>query len=93
MSSITLLVDSRLQVVYVTAILPYVLLIAFLVRGLTLPGAMTGLTYYLTPDFNRLLDSQVCSFFLFVFILSEFLKKMLPIKRQLNCSCNILSFL
>ncbi|XP_053396453.1 sodium- and chloride-dependent glycine transporter 1-like [Mercenaria mercenaria] len=47
------------KVVYVTALLPYVLLVVFLVRGLTLPGAMAGIRYYLSPDFNRLRDSQV----------------------------------
>jgi len=51
--------------VYVTATLPYILLVVFLIRGLTLPGAFTGLKYYLTPDFNRLLDSQVGTQFFF----------------------------
>lgn len=30
-----------------------------LIRGLTLPGAIQGLVFYLRPDFERLLDSQV----------------------------------
>ena len=47
------------QVVYVTATMPYAMLLIMLVRGLTLPGAMEGIKYYLTPDFSRLTDIQV----------------------------------
>nr|WLN44343.1 AAT2 [Sinonovacula rivularis] len=47
------------KVVYVTALLPYVLLTVFLVRGLTLPGAGEGIMYYLKPDFSRLAHGQV----------------------------------
>lgn len=38
------------QVVYVTAIFPYLVLTIFLVRALTLPGATAGLVYLFTPD-------------------------------------------
>ncbi|XP_033755570.1 sodium- and chloride-dependent GABA transporter 1-like [Pecten maximus] len=47
------------KVVYVTALLPYLLLTIFLIRGLLLPGAVDGILFYLTPDFRRLLDFQV----------------------------------
>ena len=47
------------QVVYVTALLPFVLLTVFFIRGLTLPGAYDGVLYYVNPNFERLLDSQV----------------------------------
>ena len=47
------------QVVYVTALLPYALLIVFFIRGLTLPGAADGVRFFVTPNFERLLDSQV----------------------------------
>ncbi|XP_045191377.2 sodium- and chloride-dependent glycine transporter 1-like [Mercenaria mercenaria] len=47
------------KVVYVTAILPYVLLTVFLVKGLTLPGAADGIMYYVKPDFATLKDGQV----------------------------------
>ena len=36
-----------------------VLLLALMVRALTLPGAETGLAYYLRPDASKILDIQV----------------------------------
>jgi NSS family neurotransmitter:Na+ symporter len=39
--------------------LPVILLIILVIRGMTLPGAMDGVRYYLTPDFSRLADPQV----------------------------------
>lgn len=47
------------QVVYFTATFPYVMLVVLLVRGLTLPGAMNGIAFYLYPDPTRLVDPQV----------------------------------
>lgn len=47
------------QVVYVTAIFPYVMLFTLLVRGLSLPGALQGVVFYLLPDPKRLTDPQV----------------------------------
>ena len=46
---------------YVTATLPYLMLLALLVRGVTLPGASIGLKYYLYPDFSKLLNFEVRS--------------------------------
>jgi len=37
-----------------TVSIPWALLVILLIRGLTLPGAVDGLNYYLTPDFNAL---------------------------------------
>jgi NSS family neurotransmitter:Na+ symporter len=47
------------KVVALTVPLPTVLLIILTVRGLTLPGAMEGISYYLTPDFSQLLNANV----------------------------------
>uniref|UniRef100_A0A672YKM1 Transporter n=1 Tax=Sphaeramia orbicularis TaxID=375764 RepID=A0A672YKM1_9TELE len=38
------------KAVYVTALLPYVVLAIFLIRGLTLKGAMTGVKFLFTPN-------------------------------------------
>ena len=47
------------NVVMVTVPLPVILLVILLVRGLTLPGAMNGIRYYLTPDFSKLTDIRI----------------------------------
>ncbi|MGH0186135.1 UNVERIFIED_CONTAM: hypothetical protein FKN15_020347 [Acipenser sinensis] len=47
------------QVVYFTATFPYLMLVVLLIRGLTLPGAMDGIIFYLYPDPARLADPQV----------------------------------
>ncbi|XP_047437780.1 sodium- and chloride-dependent GABA transporter 2-like isoform X1 [Mugil cephalus] len=52
-------VRSTGKVVYFTATFPYLMLVVLLVRGLTLPGAMDGLAFYLYPDPTRLVDPQV----------------------------------
>ena len=51
------------QIAYFTALFPYVVLTILLIRGVTLPGAAKGLTYYLKPDLSRLLDGRVSSRF------------------------------
>lgn len=53
-----------LQVVYFTATFPYVMLLVLLVRGLTLPGAIDGIKFYLLPDPSRLADPQVTEDFI-----------------------------
>ena len=42
--------------VYFTATFPYVILIALLVRGVTLPGATIGLKKLFIPDFTKLAE-------------------------------------
>lgn len=46
------------QAVYVTAILPYVVLGIFLVRGLTLKGSWTGIKFLFTPDVHFINNSN-----------------------------------
>ncbi|NWI15113.1 SC6A9 protein, partial [Crypturellus soui] len=52
-------VKSSGKVVYFTATFPYVVLTILFVRGITLEGAITGITYYLTPQWDRILDAKV----------------------------------
>ena len=42
-----------------TALAPYVMLLVFFVRGVTLPGAWKGIKFYLLPDFKKLLEFNV----------------------------------
>ncbi|KAG0710240.1 Sodium-dependent nutrient amino acid transporter 1 [Chionoecetes opilio] len=48
-----------LQVAYFTALFPYVVLFTLLVRGVTLPGAIDGMLYFITPKWEKLLDPNV----------------------------------
>ncbi|XP_024113678.1 sodium-dependent neutral amino acid transporter B(0)AT1 [Oryzias melastigma] len=43
------------KAVYITAILPYIVLAIFLIRGLTLKGSLNGIKYLFTPDVNELM--------------------------------------
>ncbi|KAL7382828.1 hypothetical protein ABVT39_028296 [Epinephelus coioides] len=43
------------KAVYITAILPYIVLAIFLIRGLTLKGAVIGLKFLFTPDVEELI--------------------------------------
>ncbi|KAL6116420.1 kcnj1 [Pungitius sinensis] len=52
-------VKSTGKVVYFTATFPYAMLLVLLIRGLSLPGALQGVLYYLLPDPSRLTDPQV----------------------------------
>lgn len=45
--------------VYFTALFPYVVLILMLLHGVTLPGALDGIVYYLKPDWSKLAVAQV----------------------------------
>lgn len=47
------------RVVYLTVPLPWICLVLFVIKGLSLPGAEQGIAYYLTPNFAALRDSSV----------------------------------
>ncbi|CAL4093740.1 unnamed protein product, partial [Meganyctiphanes norvegica] len=47
------------KVAYFTAIVPYLVLITLLIRGATLPGAYNGIMYFITPQWEKLLELKV----------------------------------
>lgn len=47
------------KVVWATATMPYVVLTILLIRGLMLPGAANGISYYLQPELSKLKETQV----------------------------------
>ena len=47
------------KVVYFTVIIPWIILIVLVIRGITLPGAIEGIKFYLTPQFSALLNYKV----------------------------------
>ncbi|XP_050667309.1 sodium- and chloride-dependent glycine transporter 1-like [Leptidea sinapis] len=52
-------VQSAGKVVYFTALFPYVMLTALLIRGVTLEGAVDGILFYLSPKWETLLEAKV----------------------------------
>ena len=51
-----------MQVVYVTATLPYILIFAFLIRAVTLDGSYDGIKRYILPEWGQLITFAVCVF-------------------------------
>lgn len=47
------------QVVYFTALFPYVILIALLICNVQLPGAIDGIRFFIFPKWEKLLEVQV----------------------------------
>ncbi|XP_026099303.1 sodium- and chloride-dependent creatine transporter 1 isoform X2 [Carassius auratus] len=52
-------VKSAGKVVYFTAVFPYVVLVVLFVHGVSLPGAVNGIIYYLKPNWSKLSEAQV----------------------------------
>ncbi|MBN3308362.1 INE protein, partial [Amia calva] len=52
-------VKSTGKVVYFTALFPYVILLALLINNVQLPGAMTGIRFFIVPDWEQLKSVQV----------------------------------
>ncbi|KAK2153291.1 hypothetical protein LSH36_301g00026 [Paralvinella palmiformis] len=46
-------------VMYFTATSPYILMTILLIRGVTLPGAIDGIKFYVIPDWKKLADTKV----------------------------------
>nr|XP_027203129.1 sodium-dependent dopamine transporter-like [Dermatophagoides pteronyssinus] len=52
-------VKSSGKVVWVTATAPYFILTILLIRGLFLPGSISGILYYINPQMHKLLEPMV----------------------------------
>ncbi|CAF1300672.1 unnamed protein product [Didymodactylos carnosus] len=52
-------IKSSGKVVYVTALFPYVVIFALIIRGVMLPGSKAGLLFYFLPDWNKMKDISV----------------------------------
>ncbi|KAK1882402.1 Sodium- and chloride-dependent GABA transporter 2 [Dissostichus eleginoides] len=52
-------IKSTGKAAFFTATFPFIMLFVLLIRGVTLPGAIDGIIYYLYPDISRLSDPQV----------------------------------
>nr|XP_046161708.1 sodium- and chloride-dependent GABA transporter 2-like [Oncorhynchus gorbuscha] len=52
-------IKSTGKATYFTATFPYAMLLVLLIRGVTLPGAIDGIIFYIYPDISRLTDPQV----------------------------------
>ena len=53
-------VRGDMQVVYLTATFPYVILTILLIRGALLPGAIDGVKFYMIPEWHKLAKPKVC---------------------------------
>lgn len=48
---------------YFLALFPYVIMAVLLVRAVTLPGSADGIIYFIKPDWSKILDPKVCTYF------------------------------
>ena len=51
-------VKSTGKAVYITATLPYIILVVLLFHGVTLEGSLSGVYYFLVPNYSKLYDYQ-----------------------------------
>ncbi|TWW61925.1 Sodium- and chloride-dependent GABA transporter 3 [Takifugu flavidus] len=75
------------QVVYVTATFPYVMLLVLLIRGVTLPGAFDGIKFYLYPDISRLSDPQEHVRYEHTHLFAELWRKLSSERLTRGCDC------
>ncbi|EEB11191.1 tryptophan transporter, putative, partial [Pediculus humanus corporis] len=47
------------KVVWFTALFPYIVLLILFIRGITLPGSVQGIKYYLSPNFSVITKAEV----------------------------------
>jgi len=52
-------VQSSGKAAYFLALFPYVVLTGLLIRGVTLPGAVNGILFFITPQWDQLLNAKV----------------------------------
>lgn len=52
-------VQSAGKAVYITATFPFVIMFVLFVRGITLPGAINGIIFYIYPEWNQLWKFKV----------------------------------
>ncbi|XP_052076409.1 sodium- and chloride-dependent glycine transporter 2-like [Mytilus californianus] len=52
-------IKSSGKIVYVTVTFPYIVLVIFLVRAVTLPGAIEGIKFFIIPKWHNLLSTKV----------------------------------
>lgn len=83
-------IKSTGKVAYFTATFPYLMLTVLVVRGVTLRGASNGITFFVMPQWEKLLSPDIWFaaatqlFYRFVKSKPSFLRK--------NCFCSSLSF-
>ncbi|CAF1249713.1 unnamed protein product [Adineta steineri] len=52
-------IKSSGKVVYFTSLFPYIVIFALIIRGVTLPGAARGISFYLKPNWSKIGEFQV----------------------------------
>ena len=82
-------VASSGKAAYFTAIFPYVVLVTLLIRGVTLEGAVDGILFFITPQWDKILTPQVrtLSRILFVkYVMSSWREKGFELLNRRPCT-------